>query len=116
MGEENRVVEEVVSRASFDIIVAPEQNIASSTTEQNVSKPTNEPAVPASSLLPTLTASLSGDYRIGGSISIDYNQQFQNGAVKTVPVLQFDIPSNGLSNAPGPYLYQQTTVFRNEIW
>jgi len=50
-----------------------------------------------------LTASLSGSYRIGGTITIDYNQQFQNGAVVSVPVLQFDIPR--LSSAPGPHLY-----------
>jgi len=52
---------------------------------------------------------LSGSYRIGGTITIDYVQGFTNGAIVTLPVLQFDIPS--LSSAPGPHLYLSKRPF-----
>lgn len=66
--------------------------------------------IPAASLLPpVLTSALSGSYNIDGTITIDYVQSFQNGAVIDVPRLRFDVPD--LSNAPGPYLYLSKRPF-----
>mmetsp|Transcript_14226 Transcript_14226/g.35698 ORF Transcript_14226/g.35698 Transcript_14226/m.35698 type:complete len:491 (-) Transcript_14226:85-1557(-) len=72
---------------------------------QNPTKPpTAEPTVsPTKKSLTILTSELSGSYGIGGTVTMDYVQGFENGKVVDLPRLQFDIPN--LSDAPGPYLY-----------
>jgi hypothetical protein len=46
---------------------------------------------------------LSGEYQIGGTLTIDYRNDLVNGQVQSVPILEFDIPR--LASAPGPFLY-----------
>jgi hypothetical protein len=52
---------------------------------------------------PALTSSLSGEYRIGGTLTINYRNNLVNGQIRAVPILRFDIPN--LASAPGPFLY-----------
>lgn len=82
----------------------PTNQPTQSPTHNPTSQPTASPTeAPVASSLPILTSELSGSYDIGGTITIDYVQGFENGQVVDLPRLQFDIPD--LSDAPGPYLY-----------
>jgi len=81
----------------------PSQNPTNLTTPQPTRSPTNTPTSPVPQLPQALEAELSGSYNIGGTISIDYVQEFRDGQVVDVPRLRFNIPA--LADAPGPYLY-----------
>jgi hypothetical protein len=83
--------------SSFSPTIAPTKSPTKSPTRAPTPSPTRTPLPPA------LTASLSGEYRIGGTLTIDYRNDLINGQIQSVPILKFDIPR--LASAPGPYLY-----------
>merc|ERR1712176_20836 len=60
-------------------------------------------------LPPTLFSQLSGKYGIEGTVTIDYITEFQDGEIKSVAVMQFDIPA--VNSAPGPFLYLSKRPF-----
>ena len=83
--------------SSFSPTIDPTKSPTKSPTRAPTPAPTGAPLPPA------LTASLSGEYRIGGTLTIDYRNDLVNGQIQSVPILEFNIPR--LASAPGPYLY-----------
>ena len=109
---------EPIASLTFDLIVNPEQNIATPTapTEANQSKdvesstmqsPTASPQTEdkeVSTSLPILESNLeSARYNIAGSITVDYRNDLVNGQIETIPILKFDLA--GVPRVPLPFLY-----------
>jgi len=104
--------------ASFDLIVDPSQNIGSSVESQELTgSPTSSPtarltfrptprltpAPMAPQLPPILFSEITGDYNIGGTITIDYISNFVDGIVVSQARMRFNLPK--VASAPGPFLY-----------
>jgi hypothetical protein len=95
--------------SSFSPTIDPTKSPTKSPTRAPTPAPTKSPtraptpAPTGAPLPPALTASLSGEYQIGGTLTIDYRNDLVNGQVQSVPILEFDIPR--LASAPGPFLY-----------
>jgi hypothetical protein len=84
--------------SSFSPTIDPTKSPTKSPTRAPTPAPTRRAPLP-----PALTASLSGEYRIGGTLMINYRNDLVNGQIQSVPILEFDIFR--LASAPGPYLY-----------
>jgi len=111
--------------ASFDLIVDPSQNFGSSVEGQQLTgSPTSSPTVTAlrpsarptqrptprptpapvaPQLPPILFSEITGDYNIGGTITIDYISNFVDGNVVSQARMRFNLPK--AASAPGPFLY-----------